>query len=263
MSSPSFGSTTATNYNTSNPGFTAFLSTGLTVTQNSLGATTVSGGSLQLSFPYNPDQLSWNYTLNKQSFDTYGGRVTQILSVKIETMTVQANAGSRANLMYMFNILKQMQSTQIQTKTPLLFTVPSSKSELSQTMLGTGISLYVWFKSINIGWDPKTVVYPFNIEFEVYDSNYTGYDSSGYATVSKGITNGVLQSLFANGGVANTGGTAPVGIGYNSYYAGMPAAPGQSVNNFTTLSGFEGNNITHDQLLQVTGLGQGPATTTN
>jgi hypothetical protein len=55
------------------------------------------------NFPFNINSLEWNYQLNSQSFDTIGGRVTQLLSVRINTMTAQGEAGSRKNLMNLYN----------------------------------------------------------------------------------------------------------------------------------------------------------------
>ena len=47
------------------------------------------------AFPFNINSLNWNYQMNTQSYSTMGGRVTQMLSVQITTMTAQGAAGSR------------------------------------------------------------------------------------------------------------------------------------------------------------------------
>jgi len=241
-------------YNSKNPTLTAFLSTGLIVKQTTTGYTETAG-SQQLSFPFSPNNINWNYTLNKLSFDTYGGRVTQILSVKIDTMTVQADAGSRANLMALFAGLKQMQTNQIETRAPIKFVVPSNTSDLSKTMLGNGgLTFWVWFKGISIGWDPTTVTYPFNLTFEVQDSSYAGYENgvNGYAKLSDNIKNTELQGLF-NGATSNRiGYDTTVGQKNSSYYAGMqPIGSYSAVNpNSSTING--------SQFLGLTGFGSNP-----
>jgi len=242
-------------YNSSNPTLTAFLSTGLIVKQTTTGYTKTAG-SQQLSFPFNPNNLNWNYTLNKLSFDTYGGRVTQILSVKIDTMTVQADAGSRANLMALFAGLKQMQTNQIETRAPIKFVIPSNPSDLSKTMLGNGgLTFWVWFKGIEIGWDPTTVTYPFNLTFEVQDSSYPGYENgtNGYAKLSDNIKSTELAGLF-NGATSNQIGYSNTGS--SSYYAGMQPIGNYAAVNTKLNTG--PNSITGSQFLGLTGFGSNP-----
>ena len=79
------------------PNETAYLSTGVGITTNAQGITQVVNNPRQLSFPFDPNNLNFSYNLNKASFDTYGGRVTQILSVKINTMQIQGDAVPRVN----------------------------------------------------------------------------------------------------------------------------------------------------------------------
>ena len=176
-----------------------------------------------LSFPFNPNDLMFNYVLNKMSFDTFGGRVTQLLSVKIDQMTLQVDAGSRANLLAFYNGIKTLQAYQIQTSTVIEFTIPapplnqSTGQEtgeyipMSKLILGTGLTFYVWIKSMDIGWDPTTVTYPFSITFEVQDSSYSDFNGNGYSTVTELIGN--LSSIFD---------VTKGGIGYNELFVGMP-----------------------------------------
>lgn len=107
--------------------------------------------------PFNPNSLNWQYRLNKISIDTYGGRVTQLLSVLIETMSIQGEAGSRAALLNLFEKLKALQLRQISNQQSLVITLPNH------------FAIYVWFKNINLGWDPTTVTYPYDLTFEVED----------------------------------------------------------------------------------------------
>lgn len=47
-----------------------------------------------LRFRTNPNSIKWNYTINTKTWETYAGRVVQILSVRIEDLTVVAEAGN-------------------------------------------------------------------------------------------------------------------------------------------------------------------------
>ncbi|ABE67876.1 minor tail protein [Mycobacterium phage DirtMonster] len=46
-----------------------------------------------LRFRTNPKEFGWSYTLNKRIDQTYGGRVVQLLGVKIDDFTIKADAG--------------------------------------------------------------------------------------------------------------------------------------------------------------------------
>jgi hypothetical protein len=217
----------------------AFLSTGTSVTQNATGFT-VTAGSDQLSFPFDPNSLNFTYTLNKQTFDTYGGRVTQILSVKIDTMTILGDAGSRVNLMAFFTGYKQFQEAQIQSSSPLILTLPNSN-----------LSFYVWLRGLDIGWDPSTTTNPYSLSLEVADSSYKSQSGAtmGYSTLSNFITSTEIQNLF------NGAGSNEIGYGNNgsttlsAYYAGMAG-----------IGRYTGDNITATNLTSiVTGLGSNPA----
>ena len=46
-------------------------------------------------FDIDPSSASWTYTLNTKSFDTYGGRVVQILSRSVDSMSVSGYISSK------------------------------------------------------------------------------------------------------------------------------------------------------------------------
>ena len=108
------------------------------------------------NFPFNINQLTWNYNMNTQSYSTIGGRVVQLLSVQISTMTMQGEAGSRGALMQMFKDFTTMQDNQNQTKQPMNITVPSRN-----------LSYRVWLENFQMGWGVETVQYPYVIMMEV------------------------------------------------------------------------------------------------
>jgi hypothetical protein len=158
--------------------------------------------TIVLTLPFSPNELEWSYTLNKVSYDTYAGRVTQLLSVKIDQMSLQADAGSRQNLMNIYTIIKQLQEDQIVNRLPLVLTVPADSPLKSSTVVkgkiqskSTPITLYLWYSDMQIGFDPTTVTYPYIMNFNVADESYPGNNS--YSSLSKIITNGEIKSLFA------------------------------------------------------------------
>lgn len=158
--------------------------------------------TLLLTLPFSPNDLEWSYTLNKVSFDTYGGRVTQLLSVKIDQMSLQADAGSRLNLMNIYTAIKQLQEDQIVNHLPLVLTVPAdSPVKYNTTVNGkhtshsTPITLSLWYSDMQIGFDPTTVTYPYIMNFNVADESYPSNNS--YSSLSKIITNAEIAGLFA------------------------------------------------------------------
>lgn len=159
-------------------------------------------GTILLSLPFSPNGIEWSYTLNKVSYDTYGGRVTQLLSVKINQMVLQADAGSRQNLMNIYASIKQLQEDQIKNRLPLMLTIPADSTVTYDAIVNgehqaqsTPIVLYLWFGDMQIGFDPSVVTYPYIINFNVADESYPG--NSSYSSLSKLITNSEISKLFA------------------------------------------------------------------
>jgi len=130
-------------------------------------ATLTLGNTQTIALPYNPNNVMWNYILNKQIIDTYGGRVVQILSVATQQMNFSGDAGSRPKLMYLFSQLKQMQTNQIQSKAAATLVIPASFAEN-----GT-ITQSVYIDTINLGIDYTTVTHPYQIAFQIEDNNVT------------------------------------------------------------------------------------------
>ncbi len=157
--------------------------------------------NILLTLPFAPNDIEWSYTLNKVSYDTYGGRVTQLISVKIDQMSLQADAGSRQNLMNIYSSIKQLQEDQIKNRLPLILTIPADSTIKHASMVNgevkaqsTPIVLNLWFNDMQIGFDPTVVTYPYIMNFNVADESYPGNNS--YSSISKIITNAEIQNLF-------------------------------------------------------------------
>lgn len=61
--------------------------------QDVRGICTLTHGTRTFRFRTNPNSFSWSYTLNKRVEPTYGGRVVQLLSTKIDDFSVVADCG--------------------------------------------------------------------------------------------------------------------------------------------------------------------------
>src|ERR1700756_4895448 len=57
------------------------------------GICTLTWNGSTLQFRTNPNSIEWTYTLNTKVENTYGGRVIQILSTKIDDLTVTVECG--------------------------------------------------------------------------------------------------------------------------------------------------------------------------
>ena len=107
--------------------------------------------------PFAPEAVSWGYHLNTNSQDTLGGRVIQILSVNITSMTWTGVAGSRNGLLAVVNKIEDIMQKHIQTQRPVTLSVPSKNWTFN-----------VYVSSMpRIGWDVTTVSYPYTLGLEV------------------------------------------------------------------------------------------------
>ena len=130
-------------------------------------ATLILNNTQTIALPYNPNNVTWSYLLNKQVIDTYGGRVVQILSVATQQMNFTGDAGSRKKLLYLFSQLKEMQTNQIQSKSPATLVIPASFAE------GGSITQSVYIDTVNLGIDYTTVTHPYQIIFQIEENNVT------------------------------------------------------------------------------------------
>lgn len=149
-------------------------------------------------FPFNLNSLNWNYNLNTQNYSTIAGRVTQLLSVSITTVTIQGDAGSRGALLQMFEQFKTMQDDQNAHKKHIMFSVPSQNLHFA-----------VWLESFQMGWDYTTVTYPYNITVQVDQT----ISKSAIDATTKAALNYIVT-------ITNNGG----GIGFSSAWTGLSTA---------------------------------------
>ena len=161
------------------------------------------GNPISHSFRMNPDTVQWDYKDNATSMDTLGGRVIQLLSVKLNGLTITGRAGNRGELQRMANNLKAVMSYHVATQNPVRFKVPSRNWDFQ-----------VYVQSMpSLGWDVASTSYPYQIQLAVEE------DLTGVQT--KQITNAVLQNIQKD-------------IGYNAGHHGGNAQVAYDI--ITTLS---------------------------
>jgi hypothetical protein len=160
-----------------------------TLTDNTTGIT--------YNFPFNVNSLNWNYQMNTSSYSTIGGRVTQLLSTRVNTIYLKGDAGSRKKLMDLYAQFKTMQDNQNLHKSSMTLHVPSQ-----------GITMNVWLEQMQMGWSVDTVTYMYSMAFEADGDMQSG------SKLSTAITNDALNRITS-------------GVGFNSNYVGITT---QSVN---------------------------------
>jgi len=144
------------------------------------------------NFPFNINSLQYSYQMNTKSYDTIGGRVTQLLSVRMNTMSIEGEAGNRTNLINLYENFKTIQDHQNQNKTPMILGIPSRD-----------LKWHVYLKQMQMGFDISTIIYPYNMNFEVEQ------DVSNFTT--NVATSDALNRLSA-------------GVGFNDVYLGLATA---------------------------------------
>jgi hypothetical protein len=108
-------------------------------------------------FRTNPNSVEWGYTHNVKTFDTLGGRVTQLLSVSIDTVRVAGDAVHRRELQRFAGNMQEIMGWQVKTQLPVDFAVPSK-----------GWRFRCYIESVpQIGWEVDTVTYPWQLALSV------------------------------------------------------------------------------------------------
>lgn len=80
--------------------------------QNSRGLCSLSFGGNTLPFRTNPNSIKWNYNLITHIDQTYGGRVIQILGVKMDNLVVKVDCG-QGGVPYMMQIVQFMRDLMV------------------------------------------------------------------------------------------------------------------------------------------------------
>jgi len=108
-------------------------------------------------FSFNPDQAQWSYKENIISQDTIGGRVVQILSVQMGSLSLKGRAGSRAELQRMASNMKSIMEYHVRTSRPVTFRVPSRQWNFKVYLTAMP----------QMGWDVAATSYPYQLEMAI------------------------------------------------------------------------------------------------
>lgn len=83
------------------------------------------------TFNIDPSTVSWTYRLNTKSFDTYGGKVIQVLSCRVENLQIGGSL-SQKGIIKQFDEMKEFESdvlsimeSQAKSKEPIEFNFPA------------------------------------------------------------------------------------------------------------------------------------------
>jgi hypothetical protein len=168
-------------------------------------------------FRIDPESIEWSYKLNTHTDNTYGGKVIQILSVQIETMSIPivSGSGGRAYMMSVFNFFRDMMIWQRNT---------GNAGTFSYTPRGYNLKIFA--SNLKLEDNLQNVIYPVTMTFDV-QSDLAGVVkdqiiSAEIAHLQQGI--GYTENSFNY--------TAPVTTPQQQQQAGLQAnSSGQSTTN--------------------------------
>ena len=133
-------------------------------------------------FDVNPSDASWGYTMNIKQFDTYGGRVVQLLSCRIDDLTISGNLsskGAQSQWEPMLNFegkIKSILAAQSKTGNPV--TVQFDEVDWSGEVFLIGYS--------DVSYNIATTAVSYTLNFTV---------DSGFERVVEGITEDAKSSI--------------------------------------------------------------------
>lgn len=133
---------------------------------------TFTGGPRSFIVRTNPNYISYSYTLRTRTYQTYGGKVVQILGVNFETLSIEIESGSEKTVngkpggyAYFRSVIQWFKETSLwqrNTKNSIRFTYPARN-----------YCLDVFLKSIYVADDLQNVLRPLQIDMEIED-DFTG-----------------------------------------------------------------------------------------
>lgn len=125
----------------------------------------MSGASLSHSgrthwFRLDPNRVSWSYNLNTKVDETYGGRVVQLLSVNLDSLTIEVDSG-RGGWQYLSSVnrfCRDVMMLQKETGEPAVFSMPSR-----------GWEMKVYLAVLPFADDVENVKYSFTLRFKIQE----------------------------------------------------------------------------------------------
>lgn len=127
--------------------------------QGERGIASITFAGRTLRFRTNPNEFAWTYTLNKKIDTTYGGRVVQLLSTKIDDFTIKADCGN-GRWPYMFKIATFMRDIMVEQRT-------GRPATFEYTTRGWKLNVYI--VSVPFADAVEEVARPFEINMKVQE----------------------------------------------------------------------------------------------
>lgn len=109
-------------------------------------------------FRIDPEAIQWTYQLNTRTDNTYGGKVIQILSVQIQTMSIPivSGSGGRAYMQSVFDFFRDMMIWQRDTGKAGVFTYTPRNYNLN-----------IFAANLKIEDNLQNVIFPVTMNFNV------------------------------------------------------------------------------------------------
>lgn len=125
-----------------------------------MGVVTISHGSRVFRFRVDPTAVSWTYNLNTKVEETYGGRVVQILSIRLGDLTVESNSGSGGwdYLKTVIDFCRDVLFQQKETGRPAVFSYPTK-----------GWEMEVFLSNIPYADQTENTHFPFRLRFKIQE----------------------------------------------------------------------------------------------
>lgn len=125
---------------------------------NEVALLTLTGGVQNFVVRTNPNYIQYSYNLRTKTFNTYGGRVVQVLGVDYGTLSIEIESG-RGGYAYFLSVIDWFKRTSIwqrNNRKPIRFTYPARNYMID-----------VFLKSISIADDLENVTRPLQIDMEI------------------------------------------------------------------------------------------------
>ena len=133
-------------------------------------------------FDVSPTNMSWGYSMTTKKFDTYGGRVVQLLSCKIDDITLKGYVPCRgqetqfANMEEMEEQIRDLMDWQAENKKPIAFSFPA---------LGWSGDVYITkYGDVSYSYDLVAATYTITMSVD-----------NGFDEILESITDDALQTL--------------------------------------------------------------------
>lgn len=125
-----------------------------------MGVVTITHGGRIFRFRTDPTGITWTYNLNVNVDETYGGRVVQLLSIRLGDLVVEASSGAARWDYYkdLIDFCRNVVFDQKETGEPAIFSYPTK-----------GYELKVFLSNIPYSDEVGNTHFPFRLRFKIQE----------------------------------------------------------------------------------------------